>query len=88
MQGTAELHHPIADALLPEAEAIFHHATALHATVDMFDLQPALVQGLIRPLLRQRSLLTAWLLGRHKDLHLRERERQEAQILQQSAPSR
>ena len=81
MQGTADLHHQIADTLLPQAAPVFDDATALHATVDMFDPQPALVQGLIRPLLRQRSLLTAWLLGRHKDLHLRERERQEAQIL-------
>jgi hypothetical protein len=37
MQGTADLHHHIADALLPEADAIFHNATALHATVDMLD---------------------------------------------------
>ena len=28
MQGTADLHHHI-----PEADAIFHHATALHATI-------------------------------------------------------
>src|SRR5207245_2984686 len=34
------------------------------------------------------QLLTAWLLRRHEDLHLRERERQEAQILQQPTPSR
>jgi hypothetical protein len=37
MQGTADLHHHIADALLPEADPIFHNATALHATVDMLD---------------------------------------------------
>src|SRR5712691_11503346 len=34
------------------------------------------------------QLRTAWLLRRHKNLHLRERERQEAQILQQPTPSR
>src|SRR5438445_326179 len=39
-------------------------------------------------LLLQSQLLTAWLLRRHEDLHLRERERQEAQILQQPTPSR
>jgi len=33
MQGTADLHHHIAGALLPEADAIFHNATALHATL-------------------------------------------------------
>ena len=47
----------------------------------MLDPQPTLVQRLVRPVLRPRELLTAWLLGRHEDLHLRERERQEAEIL-------
>src|SRR6266700_4403496 len=88
MQGTADLHHHIADALLPEADPIFHHATALHATVDMLDAEPTLVQGLVRLLLLQGQLRTAWLLHRHENLHLRECERQEAQILQQPTPSR
>src|SRR5712671_1839851 len=39
MPGTADRHHHIADALLPEADPIFHHATALHAPVDMRDAQ-------------------------------------------------
>jgi hypothetical protein len=43
MVGTADLHHQIADTLLPEADAIFHHATALPATVDMLDPEPTLV---------------------------------------------
>ena len=47
----------------------------------MLNPQPTLVQRLVRPLLRQRELLAAWLLGRHEDRHLRERERQEAEIL-------
>src|SRR2546428_2028583 len=88
MQGTADLHHHIADALLPEADPIFHHATALHATVDRLDAEPTLVQGLVGPLLLRGQLRTAWLLRRHEDCHLRERERQEAQILQQPTPSR
>src|SRR5712692_4169732 len=88
MQGTADLHHHIADALLPEADPIFHHATALHAPVDMLAAEPTLVQGLGGPWLLQGQLHTAWLLRRHEDCHLRERARQEAQILQQSTPSR
>jgi len=47
MQGTAEFHHQIADALLPQADPVFHHATALDATVDMLDPQPTVVQSLI-----------------------------------------
>jgi len=59
-----------------------------HTTVDMLDPQPTLVERLVGPLLLQGQLRTAGLLRRHEDRHLRERERQEAQILQQPAPSR
>jgi hypothetical protein len=50
--------------------------------------EPPLVERLVGPLLLQGQLRTAWLLRRHEDRHLRERERQEAQILQQPTPSR
>jgi hypothetical protein len=45
-----------------------------------------MVQRLIRPLLRSCEACAARLLGRHEDLHLWERERQEAQLLQEPAP--
>jgi hypothetical protein len=54
----------------------------------MLDPQPPLVERLVRPLPPPRQLLTAWLLGWHEDRHLRERERQEAEILQQPTPGR
>jgi len=88
VQGTAELHHEIADALLPQPDPVFHNATTLHTAVDMLNPQSAVVERLVGPLLLQGQLLTAWPLRRHEDLHLRERERQEAQILQQPTPSR
>src|SRR2546426_11229805 len=88
MQGTAELHHEIAAALLPQADPIFHNAATLDATVDMLDPQPPLVERLVGPLLLPGQLRTAWLLRRHQDLHLREREGQEAEILQQPTPGR
>ena len=47
VQGTAELHHEIADALLPQADPVFHHATTLDAAVDMLDPQPPLVEYLV-----------------------------------------
>ncbi len=81
MQGTADLHHHIADALLPEADPIFHNATALHATVDMLDTESTLVQGLVGEVLLPRELLAAGFLGRHEDLDLGQREGQEAQVL-------
>ena len=86
MQGAAEFHHQIVDTLLLQTDPVFHHATTLDATVHMLDAQPALVQGLVRELLLQRELLATRLLRRHKDLDLWEREREEAQILQQPTP--
>src|SRR5262252_672867 len=88
VQGTAELHHEIADSLLPQAAPVFHNATPLDAAVDMLDPQPPLVERLVDQVLLQGQLRTAWLLRRHEDLYLRERERQEAQILQQPTPGR
>src|SRR2546427_11733422 len=66
VQGTAEFHHEIADALLPEADPVFDDATTLHTTIDMLDPQPTLVQRLVRHMLLQRELCAAWLLGWHK----------------------
>src|SRR5215468_5355268 len=62
--------------------------TALHTAVDMRDPQPPLVERLVGPLLLQGQLPTAGLLRRHEDLHVGQRERQEAQILQQPTPNR
>ena len=83
VQGTAEFHHQITDTLLPQAHPVFHNTAALDTAVHVLDTQPTLVQGLIGQLLFQREFLAAWLLGRHEDLDLGQRERQEAQILQQ-----
>src|SRR5262245_27315677 len=54
----------------------------------MLDPQPPLVERLIHPLLLPRQLLAAGFLGRHEDHHLRKRERQEPEILQEPAPGR
>jgi hypothetical protein len=88
MERTTECHHQIADALLPQTDAVLHNPTALDTAVDMLDPQPTLMQGLVGQVLLPCQFLGAWLLGRHEDVHLRERERQEAQILQQPAPGR
>src|SRR5262244_3233315 len=54
----------------------------------MLDPDPSLVEHLVGQVLLQGQLPTAWLLRRHEDLYLREREGQEAQILQQPTPGR
>jgi hypothetical protein len=86
MQGTTEFHDQIADAVLPQPDPVFDDAAPLDAAVHMLDPQPTVVQSLVGQVLVQRQLLAAGFLRRHEDLHLRERERQEAQILQQPAP--
>ena len=88
MQGTADVHHEIADAVLPQPDPVFDDAAALDAPVDMLNPQPTVVQGLVGQLLFQGEFLAAGFLGRHEDLHLGERKRQEAQILQEPAPRR
>jgi len=88
MQGTAAFHHQIADARLPQTDPVFHNATALDTAVDMLDPQPTLVQRLVGSVLLPRQLLAAGFLGWHEDRHLGQRERQEAQILQQPTPGR
>jgi hypothetical protein len=88
VQGTTECHHEIADALLPQADPVLHDATPLDAAVDRLDPEPPLVECLVGELLLQGQLRTAGLLRRHEDRHLREREGQETEILQQPTPGR
>src|SRR5271166_1582681 len=52
MQGTADFHHQIADAPLPQADPVFDDATAFDTAVDMFDPQPAIVERLVYSLRR------------------------------------
>ena len=86
MQGTAQGHREIADALLPQADPVFDDATALDTAGHMLDPSPARVQELIGPLLLPCQLLAARFLGRHEHPDSGEREGQEAQILEQWAP--
>ncbi len=37
VQGTTEFHHQIADALLPQADPVFHNAAALDTAVDVLN---------------------------------------------------
>src|SRR5262249_56181826 len=72
MQRTTDFHHEIADARLPQTNAVLHDATALHTAVAMLDPHPTLRDRLLRSVLLPRALLAAWLLGRHEDLDLGE----------------
>jgi hypothetical protein len=74
MQGTAQFHHEITDAVLPQADAVFDNATTLHTAVDVLNPEPTLVERLVGQVLLPGQLLAAGFLGRHEDFHLRERE--------------
>ena len=50
-------------------------------TMDMLDASPTIIQGLVGQLLLQGELLAPGSLRRHGESDLRQRERQEAQIL-------
>ena len=52
----------------------------------MLHAQPPLVQRLVDPLLFPREVLAPGCLRRHEDVDLRQRKRQEAEILQQLTP--
>src|SRR5262249_5255640 len=54
MQGTADLHHQIADTLLPQTDAVFHNAAALDTAIDVLDAPPTLVERLVRQVLLSR----------------------------------
>src|SRR3954453_11942930 len=86
MQGTADFHHDITDALLPQADSVFDDAASLDTAVDMLDPQAAGVERLVRSLLRRRQVRARGFLCGHEDRHLGQREAQEAEILQQPAP--
>ena len=65
-QGTAEFHHQIPNALLPQTQPVFDDATALHTAVDVLDPQPTLMQRLVGQLLFWRELLPTGFLRRHE----------------------
>jgi hypothetical protein len=85
MQRAADFHYPIADTRFAEAACVVHNATAFDAAVDMFDAHATARDALIRGFLRPREGAAPGLPGWHDDRDLVERERQEAQILEQPA---
>jgi hypothetical protein len=81
MQGTADFHRDITDALLPQAALTTRQRLTLLLTGSIRSRREWV--GL---LLRQWQFRARWFLGRHEDLHLGKGEGQEAEILQQPAP--
>ena len=85
MQRTADFHHQIVHARLPQSACVLDDATALDAAVDVLDAHAATCDPPIRRFLRPRELPAPGFLHGHDNLDLIERERQEAEILEQPA---
>jgi hypothetical protein len=85
MPRAADFHDPIADARLPKAAGLVDNTAALDAAVDVLDAHATAGEAPIRRSWRTREVPPPRLPGWHDDLHVVERERQEAQILEQSA---
>jgi hypothetical protein len=83
MQRTADFHNEVANACLPQTAGIVDDATALDTAVDVLDAYTATRDTPIGSFLGTREGKASRLPGRHDDLDLVERKRQEAQILEQ-----
>ena len=86
MQRTADFHDAIANAGLSETVGVTDDATALDAAIDMLDAHATTGDAPIRRFLCARERSSSRFPGRHDDLDLAERKRQEAQILEQATP--
>jgi len=83
MQRTADFHDQVTDARLSEAAGIVDHTAALDAPVDVLDADAAARDAPIGRFWAARESSASGLTGRHDDLDLVERKRQEAQRLEQ-----
>jgi hypothetical protein len=88
MQRTADFHDEVANTRLPQTVGVVDDATALDTAVDVLNAHTATRDAPIGGFLGTREGAASRLPGRYDDLHLVQRKRQEAQILEQPAPCR
>jgi hypothetical protein len=86
MQRATNFHHAIAHTSVSEATRLVDDAAAFDAPIDVLDAHSTAGDPPIRRLPRARELPASRLPGRHDAFDLGERERQEAQILEQATP--
>src|SRR5262245_22414778 len=85
MPRTADCHHQVTDAGLPEAADVMDDAAALDAAVDVLDAHTSASDAPMGSFLRPREGPAPWLPRRHDDLHVVQCKCQEAEILEQPA---
>ena len=84
MQSTADFCHHIANTVLKHADRVFGDATALHATIYMFDPHPTPRNLLIFSLLFFGQTATSRLFRRHDDFDPIQAKAHKPEILHQS----
>ena len=82
MQSTTDFDNAIANPAFEEANGILDNATALDATIHMFDTNPTAGKVFIGRLLIGREGAAARLLVRGLDIHIPEVKAQKAAILE------
>jgi len=88
MQPAADFCHHIANTILKHADRVFDDATALHATIHMFDPHSTPRNLLIFGLLFFGQTATARFLRRHDDFDPIQAKAHKPEILHQSTASR
>jgi hypothetical protein len=88
MQRTADFHDQVSNTRLPQAVGVVDDATTLDTAVDVLDAHTTARDASIGSFLGAREGAASRLPGRHDDLDLIERKRQEAQILEQPTARR
>jgi hypothetical protein len=88
MQRTADFHDQVANTRLPQAVGIVDDATTLDTAIDVLDAHTTARDTPIGGFLGAREGAASRLPGRHNDLHLVQRKRQEAHSLEQPTSRR
>ena len=81
MQCTADVHHHVANPCFPQPDGVFEHAAAFDAAVDMFDAHAPPRDLPIALFLGSCQRFPTWLLDGLNDLHVVQRERLKAHVL-------
>ena len=85
MERTADFCNHIASIFAEETDGVFHDATALDTTVDVFDPHPSAGNLPVLRFLLVCEVAAPWFFRRHTDFDPVERKCEKAKILHQSA---
>ena len=85
MERTADFCDHVACIVAKKTDSVFHDATTLDTTVDVFDPHPSACNLLVFRFLLVRELATPWFFRWHDHFDPVEREGEKSKILHQPA---